>query len=89
MDIIREYVQNGGRVACVIRANVYTSTLSHFMKLFEEAKRDFPDLEAGDVEVKHYAGERYSRTFGIEFSRPVGTIIPNAYFRRESLERSF
>lgn len=75
MQIIREWCKHSGR--CVIRTNTYANSLGHFNHLFEIAQKDFSELKASDVEIVHYAGERYARTFGIEF-KPVG-IVPKDY----------
>jgi hypothetical protein len=52
-----------------LRTTHYAYTLDYLMWLYEKAKEDFPDLRLSDVQVAHYAGERYARTYGIEFLR--------------------
>lgn len=49
----------------ILRTNTYAHSLSHLNLLFAEAKKDFALV---DVEVVHYAGRRYAKTLGIEFS---------------------
>lgn len=83
MKIIRQYSTDSKR--CVIRTNTYISDLSHFMILFEEAKKDFPDLKIDEVKVEHYGGERHKGIFGIEFDRPE-EMVPETYTRMKRLE---
>ena len=83
MEIIREYSTEAKR--CVIRTNTYASDLSHFMNLFEEARKDFPDLKLDEVKVEHYGGERHKGFFGIEFDR-AEEIVPETYARMKKLE---
>ncbi len=70
----------------VLRTDTYVHTLAHINMLFEEAKKDFPSLKAGGVEVVRYGGERYARTTGVEFEIPEGATIPAAYQHIEELE---
>ena len=65
MTIIKEFCLYSRQ--CIIRTDTYAHSLRHFQNLFEIAKKDYPDLKPENVEVIHYAGERYARTFGIEF----------------------
>ena len=67
----------------IIRENSYGSKLSKFTKLFAEAKKDFPYLEEEDIEIVKYGGERYAKTFGIEF---YATTVPEEYARISQLE---
>lgn len=83
MEIIRQYSIESKR--CVIRTNTYKSDLSYFMNLFEEARKDFPDLKLDEVKVEHYGGDRHKGIFGIEFDRPE-EIVPETYVRMEKLE---
>lgn len=69
----------------VIRTNTYAHSISYFMELVREAKRDFPNLEDKDIIVSHYAGRRYRNTFGIEFPIQDATI-PETYHKISSLE---
>ncbi len=85
MKIIREYSTYAK--ICVIRTNIYGSQLSHFMNLFNEAKKDFPDLKPEEVDIKQFGGRRYKRTFGIEFDRPEESV-PETYNRIENLEHT-
>jgi hypothetical protein len=82
MDIIKE---STGSIA-VLRTDNYVHTLAHFLELFEEAKKDFPELKPEDVEIVHYGGERYAKTFGMEFEIPKGKICPAAYAKIEQVE---
>lgn len=84
MKVIKEYT--GDHV--VIRTNCYGSRLSFLMDLFNIAKKDFPSLELGHVEVKHYGGRHYAGTFGLEFELvTVGSpMIPIDYEQITCLE---
>lgn len=66
MKIIKEYCPASN--VAVLRFNSYGSRLSYFMTLFHEAQKDFPTLDYGSVRVIQFGGERYKRTFGIEFA---------------------
>ncbi|MDO8599326.1 MAG: hypothetical protein Q7S02_04410 [bacterium] len=86
MTIIREVHHRGdGMSHCVIRTDTYASSVAHFQLLLEEARRDFPALEPKDAEVIHYAGRRYSGTFGIEFDAATSTI-PATYIEIAEVE---
>lgn len=82
MEIIKESTGKYG----VLRTDTYANSLAHFEMLFAEAKKDFPSLEPGKVEVIRYGGDRYARTHGIEFLIPEGAIIPPEYQPIENLE---
>ena len=86
MEIIREYAIYAKR--CIVRTKTYHSELAHFENLFEEAKKDFPDLRTGEVIVVKYGGMRYKNTFGIEFCR-LEKIVPETYLRIKKLENTF
>lgn len=79
--IIKEFCEDG-RTA-VIRENNYGSGLDKFMRLFEEAQKDFPGLLYENVSVVKYGGRRYKGTFGIEFET---SSAPNSYIRINALE---
>jgi hypothetical protein len=53
-----------------------------------EARKDFPELADGDIEIKQYGGERYKRTFGIEFIAPRDRPIPDTYQPIAQLEKT-
>jgi len=82
--IIKEFCQaTSERVHIVIRENSYGSDLDKFDRLFEVAIQDFPSLNRSDVKVVHYGGERYAKTFGIEF---VAEKAPDGYKEINQLE---
>lgn len=82
--IIKEYCQNDFGYRIVIRESSYGSGLDKFERLFSIAKEDFPELRSSDVEIVHFGGKYYARTFGIEFE---SNIIPSEeYSRISSLE---
>jgi hypothetical protein len=61
--------------------------LEKFIQFFNEAKSDFPWIEEKDVNIIHFGGQRYARTFGIEFKIPEN-ICPDGYCEIYSLEYS-
>lgn len=83
--MIKEYCEYAK--TCVIRENSYGSRLSKFLRLIEEAKKDFPSLTDEDIEIVKYAGERYAKTFGIEFEI-TNQEIPAEYIRISQLENT-
>lgn len=86
MQIIKEVVPSNGqnKARCVIRTNSYGSTFAFLTELFQIAKADFPALDADDVEVVKFAGERYAKTFGLEFAPP--SDVPETYRQIGMLE---
>ena len=86
MRIIKEYCPEAK--LCVIRTDTYAHSYDFIQQLFECAKRDFPELDPKQVEVVEFAGRRYARTYGIEFS--VGDKpIPSEYEEIRQLEYTF
>lgn len=77
--IIKEYFEGETAFVIVIRESSYGSKFDKFERLFSIAKRDFPNLNSQDVEVVHFAGKYYARTFGIEFE---SDIIPSEEYKR-------
>jgi hypothetical protein len=82
MEIKKEFCGN----TVVIRTNCYGKSLEFITGLYEEAKKDFPDLQPSDVNVVYYAGKSYARTYGIEFKVAHVVTIPPNYFELRSLE---
>ena len=82
--MIKEYCEYAN--TCVIRERAYGSRMSKFLKLIEVAKNDFPGLKDEDIEIVKYAGERYAKTFGIEFTVPDGLTVQFDYNRISQLE---
>ena len=78
--IIREFAEVSQRV--IIRSNRYGSTLSYFNELLTVAEADFGTLDPTQVEVVYYGGDRYKRTFGLEFNVAKDTFIPEHYGRQ-------
>lgn len=83
--MIKEYcISHPGMIWGVIRFDHYGNNLELFEKAYMEAKADFPYLIKTDITVVHYGGERYARTFGIEF--PIHGNIPVEYKQIGMLE---
>lgn len=51
------------------RNNHYAHSFAYIKELVDEAKKDFPNLKDQDraISIVHFGGERYKRTWGIEF----------------------
>ncbi len=58
-----------GEILFILRTDLYDNSLDYFLKLFAEAKKDFPHLEAKNVICREYGGDTISGTRGIEFGR--------------------
>jgi hypothetical protein len=80
--LIKEYCEES-RIA-VIREDAYGSSLYKFNRLFQKALEDFPYLTETDIAVVRYGGERYAKTFGIEFR--TDEPAPENYQRISHLE---
>lgn len=69
----------------IVRAENYGNRLSKFDELFAVMAADALQfepplqLDREDVEVVHYAGSMYKRTFGLEVNIPKGVIVSNKY----------
>ena len=66
MKIIKEYCPKNERV--ILRLDCYAHDLGTIEKLFAAAENDFPGLDRDNVEIVHYGGRRYAKTYGIEFN---------------------
>lgn len=91
MQIIKEFrpaTDDGGSAIAVIRSNTYGSSLEKFQRFFEIAKETFPKLEPRDIKITQYGGERYKRTFGIEFvvDKKIKSLVQHGYRDIEELE---
>jgi hypothetical protein len=82
MKIIKEFCKAAD--VCVIRTDSYAHNLEHILNLCSEASRDFPELEPDMIQVVQYGGDRYARTFGIEFH--PGKQPPASYTEIDKLE---
>lgn len=80
MTITKEHRPRDGSTwsRCIVRTDTYSSTIAFFLRLLEEAQRDFPGLDPKEIEVVHYAGRRYAGTFGIEFAA-LTCNVPTSY----------
>lgn len=86
MTIIKEFVRTTTGVIIILRTRTYGSSLQYLNGLYRVALRSFPGIEQQNVNVIQYGGERYKRTFGIEFFVPPGTEIPADYEERDNAE---
>lgn len=82
MDIIREHCKQ----RCIVRTDTYASTLGHLEMLFAEARNDFPGLVQDRVEIVHYGGRSYARTYGLEFDVEPTQRIPDSYKAVQEVE---
>lgn len=96
MNIIKEYFENNYKndkgdkcVAriCVIRTNTYGRTLDLINALAKLAKTDCPEVKDEDISIVQFAGQRYARSYGIEFN--VTVQPPVEYQRISQLEYTF
>jgi len=83
MTVIKEFA-TCSKIA-IIREDNYASGLDKFIRLFEEAKKDFPLLEIKNVRVIHYGGMRYSGTFGLEFKIDP-SLVPDSWIKQDKVE---
>jgi len=76
--VIKEFLsQSPQDGVCVIRTNSIFRSVGYILNLVEEARKDFPRLLPGDIEiVTHKDG--YARTFGIKF-RAWKIEVPEDY----------
>lgn len=82
MQIIKEYCKEAD--ICVIRTNTYGKSFGFMNNLVNIAKQDFEDLNLDEIDIVRYAGQRYAKTFGIEF-HPTNSI-PEDYSEISELE---
>ena len=81
MSVIKECY----RSTVVLRPDTYAPrSLSYFDLLFEEAKKDFPDLNRNSVTVRSFAGKSNKNTIGIQFV--VLGQKPESYIRVTELK---
>jgi len=87
---IEKYVcppNDGSRQDRVIfTTRTYAQTLWFLVDLYNEAKKDFPNLKMSDVDVNRYGGDSRNGMYGIEF---YGDTIPKEYIRINDLNHSF
>lgn len=88
MKYIKSYVpfSDTDEVRVIIRTNTYGSDIDFFLKMAEEAQRDFPDVPFSDMNVHHYAGVSYKGTYGIEFNTN-SHCVPSYYSKQKSVEK--
>jgi hypothetical protein len=56
----------------------YGSRLSTILRLFNEAKKDFPELQPEDVDIHFYGPPRLNRIMFIEFRAKL-KAVPDSY----------
>ena len=89
MKYIREYCVNNKMqtVAIIVRTLCYDNSFNYFLKLRKQLRKDFPKLiNDKKLNIIHYGGECYKRTFGIEVWLPIDTIIPENYTEISKVE---
>ena len=79
-------IENSDTVKVVVKTRSTSFKLSHYLSLFEEAKKDFPHLTIKDIDAVEYAGNKYRGQRGIEFNMLL-TEIPQTY--QEILQKDF
>ncbi len=67
------------RLVFVLMTDYYDKRLSYFLELFEEAKKDFPELKAKQVNAQYYNSDVHKGHRGIEFSMELPVGIPDGY----------
>jgi hypothetical protein len=73
----------------VIRANHYGNNVALINEWAAIAKQTYPDLQDQDIKVVQYGGDRYARTFGIEFPTPGdGLTAPDGWTAIQELEKT-
>jgi len=77
-QIIKEYC-TGKKISIILRTETYDNSLQYFLMLFEEAKKDFPNLTAEDVKAALYAPPIHESQRGIEFTISLDDKIPEGY----------
>jgi hypothetical protein len=96
-QIVKEFVPKDHDIALsagriIVRANNYGSSLAKFDELFDVMAADALafeppiELDRDDVQVTHYAGERYAGTFGLEATILEGHIVSGEYSRMHQVE---
>lgn len=80
--IVKEYCQDTDTV--VLRRCDYSHSVKAIHELITEAENDFPfeDDAIDKISIIIYGGERYKRTWGIEFLNPLIITPPQGLYRR-------
>ena len=90
MQIIKEIrlAKERYEAICVVRSDCYGSKLNYIHQLAAAAKETYPNLTDNDIRVVRLGGDRYARTFGIEFDCPDPTarVVPHGWTEIEQLE---
>ncbi len=81
ISITKQFVLSETRpkIVFILRTEMYDDRLSYFLDLFEEAKKDFPDLVAKQVKALKYGGDTHKGQRGIEFTFDLPYKIPDGY----------
>ncbi len=74
MRIIKEYNIGERNIIVIVRSDTYASSYKHISNLVEVAKKYF-NVSDEDIEVVKYGGDRYKRTYGVEFTVDLETEI--------------
>ena len=80
------YIKEQTETHAVIRTDTYARSIDHVLRLFEELKKDFPEINPREVNVVEYAGSNYAGTLGLEFRKPK--LVSENYRRIPQLEKT-
>lgn len=88
MRIIKEYCIGERNIIVIVRSDTYASSYEHISNLVGVVKKYF-DVSDSDIEVVKYAGDRYKRTYGVEFTTGLETQIPDEFQSISQVEYTF
>ena len=93
MQIIKEIrlYRDDRPAMCVVRSRCYGSRLDYINQLVSAARETYPELANNYIRVTQFAGERYARTYGIEFEcpNPKAVVVPVGWQEISELEYTF
>ena len=83
-----KFQKEGGKTYFIIRRSDYGRSFKSIEELYNEAISDFGSLDKSRMEIMYYGGNRYKRTYGIEFAIN-DSVIPIDYVEVENIEYVF
>lgn len=89
---IKKYVigkNDGEPPQFIIKSDTYAHDLKYLLALFDEACKDFPNLNFQDISVKVYNDDCWGKQTGIEFRQPIGVEIPSIYIELGKLPYTY